>query len=69
MARATATWTNTELTDWEAGDGVRETNVKEQLLQNLEHLAQTHDHSGDAADGAILQTADAKSIWYYGTAV
>lgn len=65
MARATASWTNTELTDWEAGDGVRETTLKEQVLQNLEYMAQSHDHSGDAGDGSTLPTSDPKALWFY----
>lgn len=67
MARFTATFTETEATDWQAGDGVRETAFKEQLGQNIEWLAQEHDHSGDAGDGGTLPTADPKSIWFYGT--
>ena len=57
MARATATWTNTELADWTAGSLVRETKFKQQVLQDIEHLAQIHNHDGGTADGGTLATA------------
>lgn len=66
MARFTAAWTDTDLTEWQAGDGVRETTFKEQVGQNIEFLGQSHDHSGDSGDGGTLQTADPKAIWFYG---
>lgn len=65
MARFTAAWTNTETADWQAGDFVRETKVKEQFGQNIEFLGQEHDHSGDSGDGGTLQTADPKAIWFF----
>lgn len=68
MARFTATWTNTETTDWEAGDFVRSDKVQAQLGQNIEFLAQSHDHNGDAGDGGTMAVADPKAIWYYGAA-
>jgi hypothetical protein len=63
MARATATWTNTDDTDWEPGDLVRETNWLEQVLQNTEHIAQTHAHDADTAnDGGRLRVREGKDI-------
>ncbi len=57
MARFASTWTNTETTDWEAGDTILWTKLRD-LFQNLEFLAQLHDHSGDPGDGATLGAAD-----------
>jgi hypothetical protein len=67
MARATASWTNTETSDWDAGDGVRATKLLQQVLQNIEHLAQSHNHTGDPQGGA-LALADPKAIWFYSAA-
>lgn len=53
MARATPSWTDTEATDWAAGDFVEVTKFLQQILQNLEYLAQSHDHTGDP-DGLVL---------------
>jgi hypothetical protein len=64
MAKFTATWTDTEATDWEAGDFFRTDKFRDQFGQNVEFLAQSHDHSGDAGDGATLPTADPKYIWW-----
>ncbi len=50
MARATATWTNTVVADWEPGDFVEVTNWLQQVLQNSEHIAQTHDHDVDTSN-------------------
>lgn len=68
MARFTPAWTNTEATDWQAGGFIRETKLKEQLGQNIEWLAQNHDHSGDAGDGGTLPVADPKYIIYVSAA-
>ena len=65
MAQFTATWTNTEATDWEAGDYLRTDKFQAQVGQNLEFLGQSHDHSGDAGDGGTLAAADPKAIWFY----
>lgn len=68
MARASgAAWTNTEATDWEANDYFRTDKFLQQVLQNIEYMAQTHDHTGDP-DGATLTVADYKNIWYFGGA-
>src|SRR3990167_6051017 len=53
MGRAIASWTNTEITDWQAGDFAEVTKFLQQLLQNIEYLAQSHDHTGDP-DGLAL---------------
>lgn len=68
MARFAATWTVTEATDWQAGDGVRETALKEQIGQNIEYLGQSHNHDGNDGNGALISTADPKAIWFYGPA-
>lgn len=68
MARATATWTNTEVTDFEAGDFLRATKLLQQVLQNIEHLAQTHNHDGGTADGGVLILADPLGLMFYGPA-
>lgn len=66
MARFAATFTITEATDFEAGDFLRFDKFRDQVGQNIEYLAQTHDHSGDSGDGGTLATADPKAIWFYG---
>lgn len=66
MARFSPTWTNTEATDWIANSRVRETKFKQQFGQNLEWLAQSHNHDGGAGDGGTLPTADPKAVWFYG---
>lgn len=68
MARATATFSVTEATDFESGDLLRYDKFLAQVLQNLEFAAQLHDHSGDAGDGATLVDGNQKNIWYYGPA-
>lgn len=64
MARFAATFTITEATDFEAGDFLRFDKFRDQVGQNIEFLAQTHDHSGDSGDGGTLATADPKYIWF-----
>lgn len=64
MARFTATFTVTEATDWEAGDYLRYDKFRDQIGQNIEFLAQSHDHSGDSGDGGTLPVADPKYIWF-----
>lgn len=63
MARFTAAWTNTEATDWEAGDFLRSDKFQAQVGQNVEWLAQSHDHNGDAGDGGTLPVANPLYIW------
>lgn len=58
MARATATFTITETSDFDAGDFFRAPKFLEQVLQNEEYFAQAHDHSGDPGDGANLAAGD-----------
>jgi len=58
MARFAATFSITETTDWEAADFFRFDEFRDQVGQNLEYFAQTHDHSGDAGDGATLTAGD-----------
>jgi len=65
MARASATWTNTEATHWIAGQYIRLTRFLQQVLQNIEFLGQSHDHNGDPGDGGTLAVADAKAVEYY----
>ncbi len=68
MARAAATFTITEATDWEEGDFFEAAAFLAQVLQNVEFFAQSHDHSGDTGDGTTLVAGDEKLIWYYGPA-
>ncbi len=65
MARATATWTNTVVANWTAGSFVRETPLLQQVLQNMEYMAQSHNHTGDP-NGGVLALADPKAVWMYG---
>lgn len=58
MTRATAVFTITTLEDFQEGDFLLEAKFLAQVLQNLEHFATVHDHSGDAGDGATLTTGD-----------
>ena len=68
MTRATATWTNTVVEDFQAGNFLRATKLLQQMLQNLEHLAQVHNHDGGTADGGVLVLADPLGLMFYGAA-
>lgn len=68
MARFTATFTVTEATHWASGDLFRFDYFRDEIGQNLEFFAQSHDHSGDPGDGATLTDGNEKNIWYYGPA-
>ena len=64
MARASATWTDTVVANWQAGSLITVTPILEQILQNIEHVAQTHDHTaGTANDGERLRVKEGKDIW------
>lgn len=63
MARFSATFAVTEATDFEAGDFLRFDKFRDQIGQNIEWLAQSHDHSGDAGDGGTLAVANPLYIW------
>lgn len=63
-----ATYTTTEALDWEAGNFLRFDKFRDQVGQNIEWLAQNHDHSGDAGDGGTLPVADPKYIIYISAA-
>jgi len=58
MARATATWTNTDTGHFEAADLIRTNYLLEEVLQNIEHLGQLHNH-GDASAGGDTIAAGA----------
>lgn len=64
MPRFTASWTNTETTDWEAGDYLRYDKFRDQIGQNMEYMAQTHKHAGNPGDGGFLSVSDPKYIWF-----
>lgn len=66
MARATPTAGVTELTDWESADVIRYDKFRDQILQIIEFLLQTHDHTGDAGDGGTLTGADFMAVLAYG---
>ncbi len=64
MAQAAAIWVDTVVADWEAGDLVPVTNWLQQVLQNIEHLSQSHGHdAGTSEDGGRLRVNEAKDIW------
>jgi hypothetical protein len=69
MARFAATYAITEATDWLEGEFFDATRFADQVGQPIEFFAQTHDHSGDAGDGATLTDGNEKLIFYYGPAV
>jgi len=58
VARFTATFSITEATHWEEDDFFDATYFRDEVGQNLEWFAQSHDHSGDAGDGATLTAGD-----------
>ncbi len=66
--RADATWTNTDKELWEEGDFFEAATFLLHVLQNIEFGAQSHDHSGDAGDGANLTDGNELLIWLYGPA-
>ena len=66
MAQAAATWTNTDASKYEPGDLVETTHWLTNVLQNLEHIAQTHNHDLDTANmGAPLKYGEVKYHWAY----
>ncbi len=65
MGRAVGSaWTNTETTDFDAGDYLRYDKFREQVLQNLEWFAQNHKHDGGSGAGAFLSISDPKYVWF-----
>lgn len=67
MARASGTaWTNTETTDFEAGDLLRVDKLLTQVLQNLEWFAQSHAHDGVAGSGGPVGMSKAKIRFFGG---
>lgn len=67
MAEPTATWTALDTANFEAGDFLRAPKFLE-ILQNLYHLANTHNHDGGTADGGVLVLADPLGLMFYGPA-
>lgn len=65
MARFAATFTITEQSDWDAGDFITHEDLRDQVLQNIEFFAQSHDHSGDAGDGGTLALANPAAAWFF----
>lgn len=55
MARATADWTNTEVAHFESADLVRTDYLLADVLQNIEHIAQLHNHGGDDVSTGFAQ--------------
>mgnify|MGYP001012085120 CR=1 FL=1 len=66
MPRFTPTFTETETTDWQAGDLLRSNKFAEQIGQNLEFLLQDHDHNGHDGDGGTIQAVTVSQLWFYG---
>ena len=65
MARFSATYAITEATNWLADSFFRFDLFRDQIGQVIEFFAQTHDHSGDAGDGATLTAGEEKLIFLY----
>ena len=63
MARFTATFTITEATNWGAGSFLRFDKFRDEVGQNIEWLAQSHDHNGDAGDGGTIAIANPMYVW------
>ncbi len=68
MARASSTWTNTDTTLFKGGREANAAFVTDwlvQVLQNEEHLGQSHGHDQDTAnDGATLVLGEvAEILW------
>lgn len=65
MARATATWTNTETVHFEPADLVRTDYILTEILQDVEHIAQTHNHDPKTANrGGALVNNEAEEIMF-----
>lgn len=63
MARFTATWNNTDDGHWESADLVRTDYFQDEVGENIEHIAQTHDHTpGASNDGGRLRVNEGKDI-------
>lgn len=68
MARFSATWTNTTAGNWEAADTVTAANIQSDVGQNVEYIAQTHNHDGTTpGSGKKLALKDGVRImWILG---
>lgn len=65
MARFTATWTNTNDGDWAPADLVKTDKFRDQVGQNIEHIAQTHNHDPLTANrGGALVNSEAEEIMF-----
>lgn len=69
MARASATWTDTNTSHFRPGmkasDSIEDYWVTD-VLQNVEYIAQTHAHrEGVSGDGAVLFLNSGKGITYF----
>lgn len=65
MARFSATQHDTEETHWEAADLVRTDYFRDEVGENIEYIAQTHQHRRDtASDGAVLVLEHADEILF-----
>lgn len=62
-------WFTINTAHWLAGQYVRETRLLQQVLENLQYLAISHNHSGGTGNGGTITTADPKSIWFYSQTV
>ena len=51
---------------FEAGDYVRQGQLRTHVLQNLRWLYTDHNHDGGSGDGGLLSTANPNSIIAYG---
>jgi len=67
VTEPTPTQNSLTIEDFQAGDFLFEDKFLD-VLELLYWMRNSHDHSGDTADGGTLATADPKSIMYYGGA-
>ena len=70
MARATAIWTSTDTAHFEPADLVRVDYLLEDVLQNIEHIAQTHNHDPLTANrgGALVNNEPEEILFRLGAA-
>lgn len=70
MARASATWTNTDTAHFEPADLIRTDYVLIEILQDIEHLAQTHNHDVLTANrgGALVLNESEEILFRMGAA-
>jgi len=61
----TSLWTTPDTALFEAGDRLREDELRIYVLQNLQYLGVDHNHDGGGGDGGFLPTSDPKAFDFY----